>query len=84
MPEICRFYGIIIRMFLIDKEHPPRHIQIKYGEHMAVMELENLNIVEGRIPKRCRQLVREWAEAHQQELIEMWDTQNFHRIEPLE
>jgi len=84
MPEICRFYGIIIRMFLIDKQHPPRHIHIKYGEHMAVMKLENLNIVEGRIPKRCRQLVRGWAEAHQQELIGMWDTQNFHRLGPLE
>jgi NADH:ubiquinone oxidoreductase subunit len=35
-------------------------------------------------PKRCRQLVREWAKIHQQELIEMWDTQNFHRVEPLE
>ena len=84
MPEICRFYGIVIRMFLIDREHPPRHIHIKYGEHRAVMELENLNIVEGRLPKRCRQLVREWAEIHQEELIEMWDSQKFHRIDPLE
>nr|VFK12384.1 MAG: protein of unknown function (DUF4160) [Candidatus Kentron sp. LPFa] len=71
-------------MFLIDREHSPRHIHIKYGEHMAVMELENLDIVEGRLPKRCRQLVREWAKIHQQELIEMWDTQNFHRVDPLE
>jgi hypothetical protein len=84
MPEICRFYGIIIRMFLIDREHPPRHIHIKYGDDEAVMELDELNIVEGHIPKRCRQLVREWAELHQIELIDMWETQNFHRISPLE
>ncbi|WP_420208674.1 DUF4160 domain-containing protein [Candidatus Electronema sp. JC] len=84
MPEICRFHGIIIRMFLIDNEHPPRHIHIKYGEYVAVMELENMNIIEGSLPKRCRQLVREWAEIHQQELIEMWETQNFHPIKPLE
>ena len=71
-------------MFLIDREHPPRHIHIKYGEYMAVMGLENFDIVEGSLPERCRQLVREWAKIHQQELIEMWDTQNFHRIEPLE
>lgn len=70
-------------MFLIDREHPPRHI-IKYGEHMDVMALENLNIVEGVLPKRCRQLVREWAEMHQQELIEMWETQKFHQIDPLQ
>lgn len=84
MSEICRFYGIIIRMFLIDREHPPPHIHIKYGEHEAVMELENLNIIEGGIPKKCRQLVREWAELHQEELIELWNTQNFHTIAPLE
>nr|VFK39326.1 MAG: protein of unknown function (DUF4160) [Candidatus Kentron sp. SD]VFK44042.1 MAG: protein of unknown function (DUF4160) [Candidatus Kentron sp. SD] len=84
MPEICRFYGIIIRMFLIDREHPPRHIHIKYGDHTAVMDLENLGIVEGKLPQRCLRLVREWAQIHQQELIEMWDTQDFHLIEPLE
>jgi hypothetical protein len=48
------------------------------------MELTNLNIIEGMLPKKCRQLVREWAEIHQDELIEMWNTQNFHHIEPLE
>lgn len=58
-------------MFLIDREHPPRHIHIKYGDYMAVMELDNLNIIEGTLPKRCRQLIREWAELHQEELIEM-------------
>lgn len=84
MPEISRFYGIIIRMYLIDSEHPPRHIHIKYADSEAVMELENLNIVEGSLPRKCRQLVREWAEEHQSELIEMWETQNFHKIQPLE
>lgn len=58
MPEISRFYGIIMRMFSIDREHPPRHIHIKYGEYQAVMELENLNIIDGAIPRKCRQLVR--------------------------
>lgn len=71
-------------MFLIDREHPPRLIHIKYGEYLAVMELENFNIIDGVLPRKCRQLVREWAELHQDELIEMWDTQNFHSIAPLE
>ncbi|WP_426994647.1 DUF4160 domain-containing protein [Methylomonas sp. CM2] len=44
-------------MFLIDREHPPRHIHIKYGEHQAVMELENFNIIDGGIPRKCRLLV---------------------------
>jgi len=51
MPEIARFYGIIIRMFLIDREHPPRHIHIKYGEHEAVMNLVSLDLIEGRLPQ---------------------------------
>ena len=75
---------LLCRMYLIDREHPPRHIHIKYGEHEAVMEIINLNIIEGSVPKKCRQLVRESAEIHQDELIEMWDTQNFHTIDPLE
>ena len=48
------------------------------------MELENVNIVQGAVPKKCRQLVRDRAEIHQAELIEMWETQNFHEISPLE
>ena len=84
MPEISRFYGIIIRMYLIDSEHPPRHIHIKYAKAEAVMELENLNIIDGALPRKCRQLVREWAEFHREELVEMWETQSFHKIQPLE
>ncbi|MCX7094191.1 MAG: DUF4160 domain-containing protein [Methylobacter sp.] len=57
---------------------------MKYGEHEAVMELINLNIIDGSLPKKCRQLVREWAELHQDELIKMWDSQEFHTVSPLE
>ncbi len=84
MPELARFYGIIIRMFLIDREHPPRHIHIKYGEYEAVMSLTNLELIDGKLPNKCFQLAREWAELHQTELIEIWDTQNFHPVAPLE
>ncbi len=84
MPEICRFYGIVIRIFSIDNEHPPKHMHIKYNEYDAVMELNTLNIINGNIPKKARILVREWAEVHQEELLEMWNTQKFHKISPLE
>ena len=84
MPELARFYGIIIRMFLIDREHPPRHIHIKYGDHEAVMSLTTLELIDGKLPSKCFQLVREWAELHQAELIEIWDTQKFHPVQPLE
>lgn len=83
MPEICWFYGIVIRMYLIDREHPPRHIHVKYCEYEAVIELKEFAVIDGNIPARYYQLVREWAEIHQQELVKMWDSQNFHPIEPL-
>lgn len=57
---------------------------VKYGDSEAVIELENLNIIDGALPCKCRQLVREWAELHREELIEMWESQNFHKIQPLE
>lgn len=44
------------------------------------MELENLSLIDGCIPKRCRELVREWAERHQNELVKMWNSQKFHTI----
>ncbi len=54
----------------------PKHIHIKYNEHEAV--------IKGSLPKKARILVREWAEIYQNELLEMWDSQNFHKIKPLE
>jgi hypothetical protein len=71
-------------MYLVDSGRPLQYIHIKYDEYEAVMELVNLNIIEGSLPRRCRQLVREWAELHQDELIEMWYAQNFHALPPLE
>ena len=84
MPEIVRFYGIIIRMFSIDREHPPRHIHIKYNEYEAVIKLDTLVLIEGKLPNKAKELVFEWLKLHQNELIKMWDTQDFHKIKPLE
>jgi len=58
-------------MYLIDKKHPPRHIHIKYGEYEAVMELIKFQLIDGNVPKKCYQLVKEWAEIHQKELSTM-------------
>ncbi len=84
MPEISRFYGIAIRMYLIDREHPPRHIHVKYNDYEAAVDIENLVIIDGQLPKRCKKLVFEWCEIHQKELIQMWDSQTFYKIESLE
>lgn len=81
MPEISRFLGIVILMYF--DEHNPSHFHVKYNEHKAVMEIKTLNILAGNLPVKVRNLVAEWAELHQPELLEMWDSKDFHKIQPL-
>jgi hypothetical protein len=81
MPEICRFLGIIITMYF--DEHNPPHFHINYNEYRASMDLHNFNIIAGAIPAKVRGLVQEWAELHQTELLTMWETLDFHHVEPL-
>ncbi len=85
MPEICRFYGIIIRMYFGD--HNPPHFHAEYQDREAVFDILTLEILDGSLPSRARALVLEWASAHRAELIENWHkaTQpaSLTRIEPL-
>lgn len=71
MPEICRFYGIVIRMYFDD--HPPPHFHAAYGSEEAVFGIDNLAVFGGRLPRRARDLVAEWALLHREELKEAWE-----------
>ncbi len=81
MPEISRFLGIIISMYF--DEHNPPHFHVQYNEYRASMDIRNLNITAGSLPARVRGLVEEWAELHRDELLMMWETKDFQRIQPL-
>ena len=81
MPEICRFLGIIITMYF--DEHNPPHFHVRYNDYRASMEIKTLNIIAGLVPAKVRGLVEEWAELHRDELLQMWETKEFHKIEPL-
>ena len=70
MPEISRFYGIVIRMYFGD--HPPPHFHADYGDSKAVLNIQTLGIVAGHLPPRALALVVEWAALHQRELLELW------------
>ena len=83
MPEICRFYGIVIKMFFKPKEHEPSHLHALYGEHIGIFDLETMKMTEGDLPTRAQQLVQEWMSAHQDRLLEMWDTQKLEKLPPL-
>ena len=51
MPEICRFFGIVIRMYFGD--HPPPHFHLEYGEHRAVIDIHTLIVIGGCLPPRA-------------------------------
>ena len=70
MPEICRFFGIIIRMFFED--HEPSHIHVEYQGQKAVFDLRG-NIIKGELNSRTAiKLVREWIDLRYKELQEDW------------
>ena len=83
MPEIYRFYGIVIKMFFKPKEHEPSHLHALYGEHIGIFDLKTMKMTEGDLPTRAQQLVQEWMSAHQDRLLEMWDTQKLEKLPPL-
>jgi hypothetical protein len=72
MPEVSRFYGIVIKVFFGD--HPPHHLHAIYGEHNALFGIETLQVIEGDLPSRAEKFVTEWATLYQAELMEMWNS----------
>ena len=86
MPEISRFYGIIIRMYF--RDHNPPHFHAEYQESKAEYDIQSLNVIAGEIPKRAHALVLEWASLHRAELLNNWEKaavpDSLKSIEPLE
>ncbi len=71
MPEIARFYGIIITMYYDD--HNPPHFHARYGDESIVVSIGALSILEGQMSPRALGLIIEWAAQHKEELMEDWD-----------
>jgi hypothetical protein len=73
MPELSRFFGIIIRMYLeAGGPHHLAHFHAYYQDEVAVVSLDPIEVVAGNLPRRQRRLVLAWAELHQEELIADW------------
>lgn len=86
MPEISRFFGIVIKMFFDD--HNPPHFHAEYGGDLALVDIMRLSIFSGRLPARVLGLVIEWATLHQTDLMADWERARTQRellkIAPLE
>ena len=85
MPELCRFYGIIIIMFWAD--HPPPHFHAIYGSHEALIEISTSEVIAGSLPLVAHSLVSQWVSLHRAELLDSWELARALRppgkIEPL-
>ena len=85
MPEISRFFGIVIAMYFGD--HPRPHFHAVYGSHRAQIAIDPPGLLRGWLPPRALALVVEWAMLHQAELLAAWEDcaseRNPRKIEPL-
>ena len=86
MPTISIFYGILIKMYWDD--HAPPHFHAEYGGAEAMVNIQTLEIIRGKLPHGATMLVKEWAMQHRNELMEDWklceQLQTPNKIAPLE
>ncbi|MEX0973093.1 MAG: DUF4160 domain-containing protein [Solirubrobacterales bacterium] len=85
MPRISSFHGIVIAMYY--EEHGRPHFHARYAEYDASIAIDDLDVLQGSLPRRQLALVREWARRHRGELAINWerarDEQQLLAIEPL-
>ena len=84
MPTISRFYGIKISIYQMQKEHNPPHLHALYGEYDAEIDIRTGSQIKGNLPATALSLVGKWISIHRSELLEMWKTQQFSQLPPLE
>lgn len=86
MPTLSIFFGIVIRMYF--RDHAPPHFHAEYAGQEVQINIQTLEVLKGSISRRALGLVLDWAELHQQELLEAWEKasnrQTPHKIAPLE
>ena len=88
MPEISRFFGIIVRIYAEPgAPHHRPHFHVYYQNHLAVYSIDAIEMLNGTLPRRQQHLVEAWGELHQGELLENWerlqDGQLSYKIAPL-
>jgi hypothetical protein len=86
MPELSRFFGIVIRMFAeAGGQHHVAHFHAYWQDHVTVVGIDPVDVIAGSLPTRQRRLVEAWAELHQQELLDDWNRlQHGHAPKPID
>lgn len=83
MPTISNFYGIIIVMYLKNKEHNPPHVHAITQDYAAPFLIATGELMEGEFPSKAKNLVKEFILNYQKELEEMWVTEKYKKLPPL-
>lgn len=84
MPRISAFFGIVIKMYWNERDHPIPHFHAEYGDQAAAISIDG-EILGGTFPARPLRLVREWSALHRDELLTNWERARDHDpLEPIE
>jgi hypothetical protein len=84
MPELSRFYGIVIKMFFMKSEHNPPHIHAVYGDYLGALNIRTGEVMEGDLPAKAVKLIQEWIALNKDALEQIWQSQQFRKLPPLE
>jgi hypothetical protein len=83
MPEVTRFYGIVIQI-RFNREHNPPHFHAIYGEKEGAFDIQTLEMLYGDLSLKAQSLVKDWAGRYQNELMQMWNSKQLQRLQPLD
>jgi hypothetical protein len=88
MPELSRFYGLVLQMrFADNKQHNKPHFHVVYGDYKASFAIDGEKL-SGKLPGKQTKLIKKWIKIHQEELYKAWNLavqkQPFDSIEPLD
>jgi hypothetical protein len=88
MPELSRFYGIVIKMLFSDEgQHSKPHFHVYYNEYSASVAIDG-ELIAGSLPVKQLKLVQAWAAIHEDELYATWNkavrNEPFDKISPLQ
>ena len=84
MPTICNFNGILIMMYLKDKEHNPPYVHAFTQDFDAPFLIENGELIEGDFPLKARKQVKDFIVHYRDELMNMWNTGIYTKLNPID
>ena len=80
MPVLSRFFGIVIKMYFLPKEHNPPHIHALYDGYEATFFISDGEIFQGKFPRKQSSIVKEFVDSYREELLKMWETETYYYL----